>query len=397
MTDFRDRIKELRRVRAGDLKPDERNWRRHPESQRQALIAMMERVGVVDAVIARETAEGLVLVDGHLRSDIAEDAEIPVLVVDLDEAEAGEVLATFDPLSAMANRDDEVLTALIQGVARDDEELQAILAEMHDNISVVPENPNDPDATVEPPTEAVSQRGDVWKLGEHRLMCGDSTDAADVAQLLAGQEIQAIVTDPPYSSGGFQESGRSRGSKGTEAEYIPITNDRLSTRGYLALLKQVLSHAPVLAVYIFTDWRMWINTFDIVEASSYAVRAMIVWDKGTAGMGSGWRTQHELILCGTSRNGLWEPKWPGQGNVIPMGRTGNLNHPTEKPVELIEQILANTPFAPTVYDPFVGSGTTIIAAERQGRACYAMEIEPRYVDACVKRWEDYTGEKAERA
>ena len=109
----RNRIRELRTVRAGELSADPRNWREHPPEQRQALQSMLERVGFVDAVIARETPDGLVLVDGHLRADLDADAEIPVLVVDLDEAEAGEVLASFDPLSAMAQTNVEALGALL--------------------------------------------------------------------------------------------------------------------------------------------------------------------------------------------------------------------------------------------------------------------------------------------
>ena len=162
-------------------------------------------------------------------------------------------------------------------------------------------------------------------------------------------------------------------------------------------MKQVLANVPVLVVYLFTDWRMWINTFDIAEGAGHSVRAMIVWDKGSVGLGMGWRAQHELVLCGTKANGLWDRNMPALGNVISLPRSGNRHHTTEKPVELIEKILEATPFATDVYDPFVGSGTTIIAAERQGRASYSMEIEPKYVDVCVARWEAYTGEKARQA
>ena len=152
----------------------------------------------------------------------------------------------------------------------------------------------------------------------------------------------------------------------------------------------------VSVVYVFTDWRMWVNLFDVVESCGYGIRSMIVWNKEVPGMGMGWRAQHELILCGTRENGLWNKHMRAQGNVITLKREPNLEHPTMKPVSLIDTILETTPFAKTVYDPFAGSGTTIIAAERQGRDCYAMEIDPGYVDASVKRWEDYTGEKATR-
>ena len=152
----------------------------------------------------------------------------------------------------------------------------------------------------------------------------------------------------------------------------------------------------VSVVYVFTDWRMWVNLFDVVESCGYSVRSMIVWNKEFPGLGMGWRSQHELIMCATRENGMWSKYMGPKGNVITLKRDPNLEHPTMKPVSLIDTILETTPFAKTVYDPFAGSGTTIIAAERQGRDCYAMEIDPGYVDASVKRWEDYTGEKATR-
>ena len=294
----------------------------------------------------------------------------------------------------MAESDTQALIELANSMPSD-EDFRELLTGIHDADLFPTPTPNvDPDDAPEPPEEPVTQRGDVWTLGRHRLMCGDSTEVEDVERLLAGTKVDLILTDPPYSSGGFQESGRSAGSKGTDAAYKPIQNDRLSTRGYQALIKGVLALVPVTVVYVFTDWRMWVNLFDVVEASGYGVRNMIVWNKESPGMGMGWRAQHELILCGTRENGLWDKYMGAQGNVITLRRDPNLEHPTMKPVALIDTILETTPFAKTIYDPFVGSGTTIIAAERQGRACWAMELEPRYVDACVKRWEDYTGQKA---
>ena len=244
-----------------------------------------------------------------------------------------------------------------------------------------------------------AEYGQVWRLGKHRLMCGDCTDKDAVAQLLAGAAPECILADPPYSSGGFQESGRSTPSKGTRGvgNYL-VTNDRLSTRGYQALLKAMLVtvRSPVCC-YIFTDWRMWITLFDVVESSSYGVRQMIVWDKGYPGLGMGWRAQHELILCATKQNGLWgfSPGTKAQGNVISLKRQRNSHHPTQKPVELLELILDMSPFAATVYDPFIGSGSSIIAATNQGRVCYGMEIEPSNVDIAIARWEYHTGEVAE--
>ena len=137
MTMPRNRIRELRYVQASTLIPNPANWRRHPKAQRDALQAMLDRVGWADAVIARETPEGLVLVDGHLRADLDANAEVPVLVVDLDEAEAGQVLATLDPLAAMAEANTEALKSLVDSIAaQTDQAMAAVLEDVH---SLVPE------------------------------------------------------------------------------------------------------------------------------------------------------------------------------------------------------------------------------------------------------------------
>jgi len=228
---------------------------------------------------------------------------------------------------------------------------------------------------------------------QHRLICGDCTDREVVARVMGGEKAQAVVTDPPYCSGGFQESGKKAGSVGTRGDEM-IANDTLSTRGYIALMKSALNMTPVGVLYVFTDWRMWINLFDVMESLGFGVRQMIVWDKGTPGMGRGWRSQHELIMAGMRVAQPFDPH-KAQGNVIRCERTGNVNHATEKPVELIEKILDVTDMAEVVYDPFLGSGTTLIAAEKLGRRCRACEISPEYVGVALERFYQMTGQEPE--
>lgn len=175
-----------------------------------------------------------------------------------------------------------------------------------------------------------------------------------------------------------------------------IANDRLSSRGYAALLRAAFGRWECRALYCFTDWRMWTYLFDVVESSGYGVRSMIVWDKGTPGMGRGWRSQHEIVMHAAKEVLPWDKYASALGNVITCPRTGNEHHTTEKPVQLLEVILENSPWAQVVCDPFAGSGSTLIACEAQGKAFRGLELDPAYVDVCVQRWEQYTGRKAER-
>lgn len=252
------------------------------------------------------------------------------------------------------------------------------------------------------PTTPVTQIGDTWLLGEHRLHCGDATIPGHVEKMTGGGKVDCILTDPPYCSGGFQEAGKSAGSIGSLQIHKGgrfeggIANDKLSTRGYMALMKSVIGLIPAGVIYAFTDWRMWINLFDVAESSGFNVRNMVVWDKETPGMGMGWRMQHELILFGV-RGTVKFDNHKAVGNVLKAKRTGNLLHPTQKPVEILESIINLTDMAETFADPFAGSGSVLLAAEKCGRKCYSMELSPQFCDVIVTRWQEFTGKQATHA
>ena len=242
--------------------------------------------------------------------------------------------------------------------------------------------------------------GQIWQLGKHRVMCGDSTIPEHRDALLKTKEIDVLITDPPYSSGGFQEAGKHQGSIGTTRidaktgkEYTPkIKMDDLSTRGYVKLIRSMLFGLFFHNVYIFTDWRMWEWTREAIEASGYQVRGMIVWDKLTPGMGIQWRGQHELICFGRAKETV-PPAW-FRGNVINAKRSGNKYHPTEKPVAVLGELIKTNLKNATIYDPFAGSGSTLITAEQLGKICYAMEMDMDFCNIILGRWEKLTGKKA---
>ena len=386
MTMPRNRIRELRTVRAGDLKADPRNWRKHPKAQREALQAMLDRVGWADAVIARETPEGLVLVDGHLRADLDANAEVPVLVVDLDEAEAGQVLATLDPLAAMAEANTEALSKLLQEVT-----VPIDLGDLFPNLpGLLPELPPAPDDVVEPVADPITKRGDIWQLGRHRLMCGDSVEDFGLLGDVSGG---LVLTDPPY--GISIVKGHTVG--------IPGPDTTFAKRGTVGVAGVVPArkYAPVANDDRPFDpgWLLSVGEHQIIFGGQFFASklrdgtAWLCWDKGVEHPSFSAFELAWTSFAGHSR--LYRHKWSG---MVREGERGvelaDRIHPTQKPVGLFESILADigADFE-LVLDPFVGSGTTIIAAERQNRTCYAMEIDPGYVDAAVKRWEAYTGGK----
>ena len=219
---IRDRIRELRRVPASDLRPNPKNWRTHPEAQANALRGLLSEVGMADAVLARELEDGsLMLIDGHLRAETIGEEEVPVLVLDVNEAEADKILATLDPLAAMAEADAAKLDAILREVDTGSPDVQQLLADLAEEAGLYQDDAKEivEDEIPEPPVEPITKPGDLWILGDHRVLCGDSTKAEDVERLMAGAKADLVFTDPPYNcademSEGFYANANSPAMKG---------------------------------------------------------------------------------------------------------------------------------------------------------------------------------------
>lgn len=390
--------------------PYARNARTHSADQIAKIRGSLREFGFVRPLLI-DGAGNLISGHGTLEAARAEGmASVPCVVVEgLSDTQRRAYIHADNKLAELSSWDQELLGLDLAELSQMDLDMKGLGFDMEDLVSVTAYTRSRPqsggeddeapqhgdDEPEEPPAEdralsgpPASRRGDLWVLGRHRIMCGDSTSRQDMAVLLDGASPNLLLTDPPYCSGGFQEAGRKSGSIGTshkDGQMPTIINDNLSTRGYQNLIRGVLQLLPTRFAYIFTDWRMWTTLADLAEASQYAVRNMIVWDKQTPGLGYGWRARHELVAFLAKDNPKFILDCSG-GNVISEPRSGNKLHPTEKPVALLREILRVTCFADGVVDPFAGSGSTVMACEEAGLPCWAMELDPQFVDTIVRRW-----------
>ena len=401
-------------VGSGSEAPDQlvanpANWRIHPREQQRALLGSLEEVGWVQQVIVNQRTGNLV--DGHARVEQAlsrGEAEVPVLYVDLSAEEEALVLATLDPISAMAGIDPEKLGELVGGLRVEDDALRRLLGDLA-GPAVRKPGLTDPDDAPPAPAATAYRRGELYALGAHRLLVGDSTSPDDVARLLGDAPVDLLWTDPPY--GVAYEGGT--------AEKLTIKNDALSPAALRELVASALRLAqlrPGGVFYIATPpGPLHVEFVLAAREAGLQVRQTIVWVKDRFVMGrSDFHYRHEPILAGDVpvEPVTYDPiayGWAaGAAHLWQGGRrldtvwevprpARSREHPTMKPVELVTRALEyNSRPGDVVYDPFAGSGTTLIAAEQLGRRARVMELDPRYAQVIVERWQDFTGLAAER-
>jgi len=448
--EFRDRVVEFRRVPACDLKPHPANWRTHPAEQTAALRDLLGEIGFAGAELAfpadglgtAGNFDDLMLIDGHARKDLAGQSVVPVLVTDLTAAEALKVLATFDPLGAMAEANTAKLDALLREVEFTSPAVAAMLAEVGADAGCEwAKEPNEvvEDEVPEPPADPITKPGDLWILGDHRVMCGDSTKADDVARLMANCEINVAFTSPPYAS--QREYDKSSGFTPIAPDdfvdwWEPIqdavkqhladdgsffVNIKPACEGLERLLyvfdlvismkrrwgwlfaeefcwersgipQQVVRRfknqfEPVYQ-FCLSEWKF--RPKDVRHASENVPQAM---GKGAGNTNAALRQgKQSAVDSNEIAAGLAYP-----GNRLPTFSSTHqaLGHSAAFPIGLPAFFIqAYTDKGDNVYEPFCGSGSTLIAAEQLGRKCYGMEISPAYCDVVVKRWETLTNKKA---
>ena len=378
------------------LVPYARNPRKNDE-QVERMVAAIREFGFRIPVVAK--SDGTV-VDGHLRLKAARKlglTEVPVALADeLTDAQVKAFRLLANRSANWAAWDEDLLTLEL-------EELQAMAFDVSltgfdvaeiDSLLAKPttDGLTDPDEVPETPAEPVSKPGAVWILGRHRLMCGDSTSADDVDRLLAGVRPHLMVTDPPYGVE-YDPAWRNEALSGqkTKRTGMVLNDDRADWREAWALF-------PGDVAYV---WHGALHAATVAEsliACGFDIRSQIIWAKERLVLSRGhyhWR--HEPCWYAVKGKAHWsgDRKQVTIWNIPSKGQDADTIHGTQKPVECMKRPMENNSSpGQAVYEPFSGSGTSIIAAEITGRACLAMELNPAYVDVAVKRWEDFTGEKA---
>ena len=368
------------------------------------IAAAIKEYGFRVPVIAK--SDGLV-VDGHLRLKAAKKLgleQIPVILADdLTEAQIKAFRLSVNKVAEYAEWDIELLKVELgdlQGMdfdlsltGFDPGEIENFLAEKTEGLT-------DPDATPEVPVNPVTVLGDVWLMGKHRLMCGDSTSIDQAEILMGGVNADLVFTDPPYN---VAYEGR-----GEKNKLGPIKNDDMSDASFEEFCRDIFTtfHAvmkPLACIYVChpdsqTAPKL---AFEKTFAELFKKASTIIWVKQSAGMGwQDYRAQHEPILYGWKEGGSGKHFYCGdrtKTTVWQIGRDAQASyvHPTQKPVALPEEAINNsTKGEDVVLDLFGGSGSTLIACEKSGRVNRSMELDPKYCDVIVKRWQDFTGNKA---
>lgn len=393
-----------------DIKPYGRNAKIHGPEQINRLRESLRQFGFVRPLLVDRE---LRLIAGHgmLEAARAEGMmQVPcVLVEGLTDAQRRAYVHADNRLAELAAWDEAVLALEVPELEDLGVDMEALGFAQPDSAEKAPE-PEEDDTELSVPVEPRTKPGDLWGLGRHRLLCGDSTKAEDVERLVrsgGGCQIDLLLTDPPYNvalgMGGSHDEARKRHRR-TDGLVVP--NDKMPEEDYRQFLAFALKNAkavmrPGAAYYLWHASNSAGAVLGACKDAGLEPRQTLVWVKNTFTLGrQDYQWQHEVCLYGWKEGA--GHSWyggRGQGTALSFDRpVRSAEHPTMKPVALFaQQIANNTRKGAAVLDLFAGSGTTAVACEQQGRAAYMMELDPGYCDVIVDRWEKLTGQKAYRA
>ena len=310
------------------------------------------------------------LVGGHQRLKILKEqgkGEVEVSVVDLSPAKEKALNLALNKIQGEWDfpKLKDILEELDTGdfdieiTGFSDKEIEDLMTQFR-----VPGEGLTDDDEIPEPTESICKRGDLWELGNHRLLCGDATKKGDVDRLMGGEKADMVFTDPPYGLGGYD---------GARVKFSPIAGDNGDVKRFYDCVPK-----DILERYI---WGGFPNFVDLDSLP----RDVIVWKKNNFGMGTGYRGQYELCF-------YWGNFKGSDSDVWEVNKDINYKHPTQKPVALAERAITNSK-PKIVLDLFGGSGSSLIACEKLDRRCYMMEIDEHYCDVIIQRWQNFTGKQ----
>jgi site-specific DNA-methyltransferase (adenine-specific) len=388
----------IKTILVADLIPYARNSRTHSEEQVTQIAASIKEFGFLNPVIV-DGEKGIIA--GHGRVMAAKKlgmTELPAVEAShLTDAQRRAYIIADNKLALNAGWDDEMLRVEFAELTEAGFDLDLTGFSLDEigalQIEEIPPGLTDEDAVPEVPVQPVTVEGDVWLLGRHRLMCGDSTSIDALEKLCGGQAVDMWLTDPPYNVA----------YEGKTKDALTIKNDKMGDDSFRQFLRDayVAADAVMKAGAVFYIWHADLEGYNFRGAANDAgwkVRQCLIWEKQTLVMGrQDYHWKHEPCLYGWKEGAghLWAADRK-QTTILKFDRPSrSAEHPTMKPVALFEyQLLNNTKGGDIVLDSFGGSGTTMLAAEKNGRVSRLMELDPKYVDVIIKRWQDFTGKTA---
>jgi DNA modification methylase len=382
------------------LIPYARNARTHSDEQVAQIAASIAEFGWTSPILAG--ADGIIIA-GHARLQAARKlglTEVPVIVLGhLTETQRRALVLVDNRLALNAGWNEDMLRVELESLREDDFNLDIVgfSDDELENLLRDPEQTHEglteEDAVPDEQETVITQPGDVWLLGEHRLVCGDATQMADVEKVMAGGLADMVFCDPPYSVSYV----------GKTARKLTIKNDALGGKFYEFLRDASANILAVTkgAIYICMSSSELHTLYQAFTDAGGHWSTFVIWAKHHFTLGrSDYQRQYEPILYGWKEG--TDHFWCGdrdQGDVWAIKRPmANLEHPTMKPVELVERAIRNSSKTrDTIFDPFCGSGTTVIACEKTERQARVIELDPKYADVIVRRWQEHTGKQAQHA
>lgn len=403
----------------GELKPSPNNPRTHPEKQLTLIASSMRQVGFTNPVLIDEDS---VILSGHGRVLAAMRiglATIPTRVISgLSRSQKRAYVIGDNKLGLLSSWDPTLLKSEMEILIADDFKIEltcfstAEVDLMFDDQASTSKQSADDVQSEDITNHVVSRLNDLWRMGNHYLHCQNALSWDAYQEVMQGGTAQMVITDPPYN---VKISGHVCGNGKVQHKEFPMASGEMSPAQFMEFLSLAFLHLKEASqdgavIYFFMDWRHIRELHDAAVPLFGSPRQLCVWDKGTGGMGTFYRSQHELVCVfrkgdtphinnfelgqhGRYRTNVWA--YPGANTFGGEGHALLRHHPTPKPVSLIADAIRDCSHRKgIVLDPFCGSGTILIAAERTGRHARAIELDPQYVDVSVNRWQRVTGRQA---